>query len=223
MKNRCFALLLLLVGCTPLLPSGNPTPEREPLACNQIFDEALLTINYDDVPESEIVQWVSDHYGDVNIVPEAHQNGTRYRWMWEGQLYRARYANESERLVGVEVEFTPQPTLGEVERCFGKPQFYEVNFYRRDVPVSEVPFWSTKEYDSNFTLFYPGAGVRFFDYREGNGHTVPPIDENTLVKYGTVLRKGTLDTMLDDMESDSIEGLMKIEPYLFESWNDLHY
>jgi hypothetical protein len=156
-----------------------------------------------------------------NIIEERGSEGSRYEWMWEGQLYTASYHDEQERLLTIDIEFNPEPTLADVERCYGTPESYKIAFYTHDYEWVIPYLWSKPTYSSSFTLYYPEQGLTFFDYREGDGHSIPTVDMNTPVRTGSVLRAGSVL----DLMNDGVPGFTHEETDAtpFTTWEAFQY
>lgn len=133
-----------------------------------------------------------------NVITSGNAVESKYEWMWQGQLYRASYHIEEQRLLGIDIKFDPQPTLADVERCYGTPEFYKRAFYTHDFEW-KIPYLLKKPtYSTSFTLYYPEQGLTFFDSRDGDGHSKPTITMNTPVSTGSVLRAGRLLDLMND-------------------------
>jgi hypothetical protein len=123
---------------------------RKPVACSQIVDAPLLSVAFDTLDRSTIVDWIKTNYasGDLWNVKE----GPGYNWQYSGKEYSALIESD---IQVIHVRLSPQPTIGEVVRCFGKPDAY----FMREIGVERLGV--------DLTIWYLGKGWMFGYYGSG--------------------------------------------------------
>lgn len=198
--------------------------ERRLMTMSELLDHQMMEIEVQGTTAlTERPDWETERVRLLTegIVQRGSSVGVTYEWMAKGHLYRLVYHDEQQRLLSIDIEFDPQPALGDIERCYGTPEYYKSRFFE-SYEYSVVPFIKPKNHSRSFTLYYPTQGLYFFDYRDGDGHTKPDITPATPVETASILRAGTVVDMMYDAIPGFDHALEDVTPFP-ATWDELEY
>ncbi len=200
--------------------------ERRPITERDYYDRQMLErqVNANTTEVWENPNWDEERRQMLTegIVVGGSSSAATYQWGHQGQIYRAAYHQEQQRLLSIDIEFDPQPTLADLDRCFGTPAYYEANFYTHTHEWVIPSLLSRPTHTTSFTLYYPAQGLSFFDYRDGDGHTKPDISMDTPVETASVLRSGTVVDLMNDGVPGFDHELSDVTPFP-DQWTELEY
>ena len=184
MKKKLLALGLLLA--VSFSASGGRLQRR----CDQLFPPQLLALPFDALTYADTSAWIADNlgfrgdraWGD----PESGQ-----AWIWSDGLGRKIFqtlrppyglypTDPPQAQLKVDYLQREQPTVDDVVRCLGAPEYYEARHAPPSVRI--------------FSMLYPSKGIALTATYDWTG---PPFPVTGDTRFGSVwvMRPGTLTEM----------------------------
>lgn len=204
---RGFLILLalaFLIGCTPLFA-------RKSVACDQLIEESLRQLDFDQVNPDSFSIWVSTTYKlpasqivDEPYDPEDSAITEVFKWRANGKLYHADFVGSELRRIEVQWD-TFRPTADEATRCLGTPEFYLA--YHELVVRPQL----------DFQLWYPEQGVvvrSFLPQRLGRVR----LTKEMKMEYAFLTRPAPPQEMIRDVLIGNTAEIQQQRLGLLKSW-----
>lgn len=203
--------------------------ERRLMTMSELLDHQMLEmkfVGFEGSIMTERPDWESERVRLLTegVVRRGSARGTTYEWMAKGNLYRLVYHSgvQNQRLATIDIEFDTQPTLSDIERCYGNPEYYKATFYAYHYGNWLTDLLDGLTHDTSFSLYYPEQGLYFSDYRKGDGHNTPDITPATSVKMVYLMRAGTVVDMMYEVLPTRDHTLNDVTPFP-GTWEEMKY
>lgn len=189
-QRRVFLILFLsvigVIGslAQPLITSVKASHLfREPMPCNQVIDDTLLSLNLDSLTLQEIREWITTNYRVENL------RGHDMNWRSEGRMYYPDRKSQTVTSVWMWWE-SMQPTAAEVVDCLGAP-----DLYRTQYDVDRVALEAG--YDVRLELWYLDEGIVVYGRYPSN--TLKPLfsPSDSLMDTLIKAKAGTAEEVAD--------------------------
>jgi hypothetical protein len=201
MTKRYMIAILFIFLCAC---QSNST--QQSLSCEQILEEELRALTFDEMTAHSFPEWVSSTYSldRREVIPlvyderlEGYTDGVL--WRFNSKLYSGSFVHDELQHVRVEWNQTAKPTAGEVIDCFGPPSEYSAIYHelRAEIPVLELYLW------------YSGKGIIIIAGTHGQAMDPPSIHEDIGVLEIIVTRPGTVQEMLHRGEANAAPDLQQ--------------
>lgn len=180
-------LAVLIAGCY----DQRPVVLLDPAApCEEIVDPILLSVPFDEVAQGreQAEEWIVTQFptATVNFEPSQTRGEDeigRFAWLIDAEWVSLILQDGNRFILHL---FERSPTLGQVIRCFGKPEYYNLG----DATIGgEVPSAVL------LRLWYPDRGL-FFESETWGSRAIREYDVNSpLIGQVRIMPPGTVEEM----------------------------